>query len=208
MNRIYSLHRLVAILLITCVSGCGQNSSYLLDFYSVEHPSPSLFYICHGYSCRYQVEVQLSQPVWQDIIATFNVTANTAAAERLQIAQAIALFEQQVGNITGLSEDLPRSPAMKDPYGQQDCIDETVNTTTYLRILQTAMLLRWHKLSDPVRRGNLFDRRWPHNTATIVELSSGQRYVIDSWPRSNGESPDITTLSQWLLGGRHQAAEI
>jgi hypothetical protein len=196
------------MLLLACASGCGQNSSYLLDFYAVDRPSPSLFYVCHGYSCRYQVEVQLSQSEWQAITAVFDGTATTATIERERIGQAIALFEQQVGNIAGLSKDLPRSPAMKVPYGQQDCIDETVNTTTYLRIFQAAKLMRWHKLSDPARRGNLVDRRWPHNTATIIELSSGQRFAIDSWPRSNGESPDIITLNQWLLGGRHHAAEI
>ncbi len=201
MNYLYLLRRLATIILTVYLCGCGQNSSYLLNFYAVDQPSPDSFFVCHGYSCRYKVEAQLTESIWQDITSVFSEPTETAAAERLQIAQAIALFEQHVGNLTGISEDLPKSPAFKNAYGQQDCIDETVNTTTYLRMLQTANLLQQHRLSDPAKRGYFVDTRWPHNTATIKKMASGQSYVIDSWPGANGELPEIKTLEQWLLEG-------
>jgi len=110
----------------------------------------------------------------------FQEEPSNAPVERQQIAQAIALLEQQAGKITGITEDLPKSPKFKDPHGQQDCIDETVNTSTYLRMLQADNLLRWHQVSTPARRGYFVDRRWPHNTATTEDISTGQRYAVDS----------------------------
>ncbi len=200
MNHLFPTRGLIAVFLMTCIHGCTNNASYLLKFYAVQQPSPNSFFVCHGYSCRYKDEIQFSQTDWHEIEAIFAKPTATEAAERLQVAQAIALFEQQVGKISGLSEDRPKSPAFIHPYGQQDCIDETVNTTTYLRILQAANLIKQHRLSEPVHRGYLIDGKWPHNSASIEELASGQRYVIDSWPGANGELPKIETLEQWFSG--------
>ena len=180
--------RLSLLLLITLLSACTSTSGYLLNFYADKQPTPDSFNICHGYSCRYKVKVELPKPVW---------------LERQQIAQAIALLEQQSGELTGIKHDLAKSVKTKDTYGQQDCIDETVNTTTYLRMLQADNLLHWHQVSTPVRRGYFVDRRWPHNSATLKDLSNGQLYAVDSWPRANGEAPEIKPVSVWYSEGQH-----
>lgn len=193
--------RFLTILPFVLLIGCTSTSGYLLIFYADEQPSPAQFELCHGYSCRYKEQVSLTAANWQAIERLFS--NNTGASmERNQIAKAIALLETQAGEKSGIKNDLPKSLKTKDTHGQQDCIDETVNTTTYLRMMQSANLLRWHRVAKPIRRGYFVDRRWPHNSATIQETDSGQLYAVDSWPRANGEAPDIMLAEDWYAGGR------
>jgi len=196
------MFRLPLLLLFSTLSACTSTSGYLLTFYADEQASPNNFEICHGYSCRYKVDVELPESLWQQVQQLFE-KGGDAAQERQQIAQAIALLEQQAGEITGIKHDLPKSLKTQDTYGQQDCIDETVNTTTYLRMLQADNLLSSHQASTPVRRGYFVDRRWPHNSATIEDLSNGQLYVVDSWPEANGGQPEIKPVAVWYSEGRH-----
>jgi len=197
------MFRLLALLIFSSLTGCTSTSGYLLSWYADKDASPEYFEVCHGYSCRYKEGATLSKAVWQNVQNLFQEEPSNAPAERQQIAQAIALLEQQAGKITGITEDLPKSPKFKDPHGQQDCIDETVNTSTYLRMLQADNLLRCHQVSTPARRGYFVDRRWPHNTATIEDISTGQRYAVDSWPAANGEPPEIKVIETWYSEGQH-----
>jgi len=195
--------RLLSLVFSFTLTACTSTSGYLLTFYADDQASPKSFDVCHGYSCRYKVEATLPKTVWLDVQNLFQNKTLNAESERQQIALAIALLEQQAGEITGITEDLPKSPHFKDPYGQQDCIDETVNTSTYLHLLQTDNLLRWHTVSTPARRGYFVDRRWPHNTATIDDIATGQSYAVDSWPSANGELPEIKIIETWYNEGQH-----
>jgi len=194
---------LATLFLISTLSACTSTSGYLLTFYADEQATPDNFNICHGYSCLYKVDVNLPKPIWLQVQQLFQKESLDAVQERQQIAQAIALLEQQSGELTGIKHDLPKSVKTKDTYGQQDCIDETVNTTTYLRMLQADNLLRWHQVSTPARRGYFVDRRWPHNTATIEDLTNGQLYAVDSWPEANGGQPEIKPVAVWYSEGQH-----
>jgi len=196
------MFRLITLACFISLSACTSTSGYLLTFYADDQASPDNFEICHGYSCRYKVDVELPKPLWQQIKEIFKEGA-TASQERGEIAQAISLLEKEAGNISGIENDLPKSVKTKDTYGQQDCIDETVNTTTYLRMLQADKLLRWHQVSTPARRGYFVDGRWPHNSATIEDITSGQLYAVDSWPGANGEPPEIKPVAIWYIEGRN-----
>lgn len=195
-------------IILTCLvflfglSACTSTSGYLLTFYADKDAHPQKFDLCHGYSCRYKETVSLPSNAWKEVQQLFSNENLDSEQERLQIAKAVALLEQQAGSITGVNEDLPKSPNFKDPYGQQDCIDETVNTSTYLKMLQADNLLRRHQVARPARRGYLVDGRGPHNTATIEELSTGQIYAVDSWPGSNGQPPEIKPISVWYSEGK------
>ena len=39
---------------------------------------------------------------------------------------------------------------------------------------------------------------YPHNSASVVEVETGDIYVIDSYIYANGEEPDIRVLDSWL----------
>jgi hypothetical protein len=80
-----------------------------------------------------------------------------------------------------------------------DCIDESINTTTYLRMLEREQLLRWHTVEDRATRG-WFIRGWPHTTAVIRDRKTGELYAVDSWFEDNGEPPHIVPLDKWKGG--------
>ena len=42
----------------------------------------------------------------------------------------------------------------------------------------------------------MFDQ-WPHYTATMVELATGQRYTLDSWYFDNGQPALVVRNETW-----------
>ncbi len=131
--------------------------------------------------------------------ALFEPPPAGAAGERERIRLAVALLERLVGRHTGTDADLGENFAGLGRPGQMDCIDESTNTTVYLRMLEKEGLLRWHTL---VYRSTRFTGLQPHSTAVIEERGSGRRYAVDSWFLDNGEPPFIVPLAQWRSGWR------
>jgi len=163
----------------------------------IEHPQPDNYSICLHNTCSEIAFVSLSEVQWQNIENLFLPKSNSAQQERQQIKQAIALFERYTGQQTGTDKDRAENNLRSGIQGQMDCIDEATNSTVYLRLLQNAQLMTWHKQSSRTSRGFLTS---PHNTATIVETDSKQRFAVDSWFEANGEPPYIVPLSEWKSG--------
>jgi hypothetical protein len=111
------------------------------------------------------------------------------------------LFETIVGKLTGTSDDKAETALLSNHRSQMDCIDESINTSNYLKILINAGLLKWHRLEDRATRG-WFLFGWPHPTAVVRDVQSGQRWVVDSWFFGNGEPPVIIPLAEWQGGWR------
>jgi hypothetical protein len=168
----------------------------------ITDPAPGKFSVCHGFSCAQVTQVGLNDAQWFAVTSAFEHAAATPEEERAQIAQAIGKFETVVGVLTGTSGDLgENSVSGLDLSGQMDCIDESTNSTTYLRILATAGFLRWHRVEDRVTRG-WFLFGWPHTTAVVSERENGKRWAIDSWFFANGHPPAIAPLEVWQRGWR------
>lgn len=83
--------------------------------------------------------------------------------------------------------------------GQLDCNDEATNSTTYMRMMQTDGLIRFHTILDTRTRGGflIFGR---HSTAVIGETATGQRFAVDSWFYDNGHPAVILPLATWQAG--------
>ena len=129
--------------------------------------------------------------------------AADASEERTRLAHAVALLERIVGERVGTSADIGGTFQGAFKSGQLDCVDETVNTTVYLSLIEDDGLLEWHTLGAPADR-NLFTGAccWPHKTAVVNETSSGDSYAIDSWFHDNGVPAEVVPLSDWLSGWR------
>ena len=164
-------------------------------------PAVSAFGHCSGHGCEDLQKVGLSVSEWADIRAVFAPAAASPAEERAQIADAVARFERVVGRKTGTAEDLGGTWPGFMLSGQLDCVDETLNTQTLLRLLAAEDLLRWHRITAPAGRGSFLDGL-PHRTAVLAEHDSGTEYAVDSWFYDNGREPEIVLLAQWLDGWR------
>ncbi len=122
-----------------------------------------------------------------------------AQDEREAITFAIADFEKFVGKAVGTSADI-HGTYVAFGEGQQDCVDESTNTSVYLTLLQKQGLLKFHDVGAVERRDPSVTGRWWHQTATITERASGQRYAVDSWFEDNGNPAYVVPLKVWASG--------
>lgn len=183
------------------VVGCthSSNSSYLLKAFAHPKPDHHRFSVCHGYSCRLKTSVRLESSEWEKA-KSYLTQSSSPKEERKKISKSIAYLEKVIGKKAGTDIDEAKSvPFQFDPK-QQDCIDETVNTTTYLKMLEKEKLFQWHRVSQPRRRGFFYDGAWPHNTAVIQEKKSNKEYTVDTWFHQNGEPPEIVPIEKWVKG--------
>jgi hypothetical protein len=208
------MKKIVFILSIFLLSSCASSSAQypinpirkidnikrLTDYVNtpfIGEPTPDNFSICHNNGCAKFAFIHLSEPQWQHIESLFLPAATRAQQEREQIKLAIALLEFYSGEQSSIYQDQAENSLTAGINGQLDCIDEATNSTVYLRMLANAGLLKFHQQSSRTFRGGMII---PHNTATIIETESKQRYAVDSWFEKNGDPPYILPLSQWKKG--------
>lgn len=153
------------------------------------------FSVCFEHGCASSVAVTLGTFDWQKIRELF-AHAENAESERAQIAKAIALLETIAAEKIGAAD---RGGTGLVYTGQMDCIDESINTTTYLTLFMHTALLRWHRVEKPATRGWLLFG-WPHTTAVMSEPETQQHFAVDSWFYDNGTAPVIVPLEEWKKG--------
>jgi len=188
--------RLLALVGWLALGGCAQSQSgYLVD-YAEPYPKPDNFRVCHGYGCKFATRVALTEAEWQRVRVAFEPAAATPSAERRQIAAAIAILEIEAGQRTGTAVHQRRELNPGD-LTQLDCIDESVNTWTYLTMLDRDGLIRMHRVASIAHGGSLlgFDMR---NTAVLERKTTGTQYAVDPWLVDAGEPPPVVPLRVWL----------
>ncbi len=199
------MKKLFVIALSLLIAGCATGIDP--KKYNDHAVSPESFSQCHGYSCTHKTQTGFTRAEWGRIAAPFKTPAKTPEAERSKIGHAIAEMERVAGAKTGTSEDHGEAVGIKESDHQLDCIDETVNTTQYISMLQHAKLLKFYEITEPTHRGYIIDGRWPHNTAVIREVKTGRLFAVDSFYRANGQEPYIVTREAWLAGWRPPGAK-
>jgi hypothetical protein len=114
------------------------------------------------------------------------------------MAYAIAWMERRVAPKVGTGNDRPSMDFLgsSDP-GQQDCVDEATNTTSYLMVLQRNGLLRHHDVERPFAKDNA--GHWTHWAAVIAQRGSGERFAIDSSSGPNGDNPTVQAAASFYV---------
>ena len=166
----------------------------LLLFLSSPVAAAPYFVQCYDFGCKTTQELHYSAANWDEIKALFVPASVDSDVEKQAIRRAIATMERISGELSGTFRDKGGNYPGSDIIRQMDCIDESTNTFQYLAALEELNLLKWHRVDPKQRRIFWFFTHW---TATITELSSGERFVVDSWYRDNGELPYIQPLADW-----------
>jgi hypothetical protein len=200
------LFMLAAISLV--LGGCTHKPfANALDHYSnIEVPSPKVasIHVCSAYGCRTQTKVKFSKEQLDEIRAVMKKTAkaDSAAEERRAVAYAIGWLERTVGERIGTKNDRAGMDFIGsgDP-GQQDCLDEATNTTSYLTLLDKNGLLKYHTVAAPFAKENYLRgiAGWTHWTAVLKEKTDGQRWAVDSWIQANGVNPAVVKAEKWYI---------
>ena len=157
--------------------------------------TPTAVPVFYGGGRKHGALVSIPPDRWNDLRALFEPAPATSHAERVAIAEAVALLERVTGEQTPAGADKAQNEKNAGWYGHQDCVDESTNTTVYLTLLQQQGLLRHHTVLKRSRR-----TRWTthmHWTAQVRDETDGTRYVVDSWFRDNGELPYVQRAENW-----------
>jgi hypothetical protein len=172
--------------------------------FGVTAPSGNIVHVCHAYGCQQTTKFRFTAADIAEISALMAKTrlADTAFEERRAVAYAVGWIERRVGAAIGTSSDRAGMDfaASGDPT-QQDCVDESTNTTAYLMVLQHNGLLRHHTVGTPFAKDQLWRgvAGWTHWTAVLHETAGGQRWAVDSWIYANGENPAIVEVDNWYI---------
>ena len=197
-------YRFILIGALLTLSACGMNDyvANSLARKDITITSSDNFPHCYGYGCEKKKSIHFSDKDWQPIKSLFTPASKTAEEERTRIKSAIAVFEQIAGKQAGTENDKAGTfrHIMADGL-QQDCVDESINTTIYLSLLEHENLMLHHRVLSPtVRLPIIHAGRWPHQTAVIEDVSNTQKYAVDSWFHDNGEPSEIIKLEDWKNG--------
>jgi len=192
------MRAVLALLLI--LSAGGANAA---DWFSQGHgraPTKDTVYVCHGYTCRIVTPVRFDPAEVARIAGKLADKPPDAAAEREAVSLAVQTFETMVGARIGTEADLPGMQFGRGADDQMDCIDEATNTTALLTLLAENGHLTRHRVEWPSARGFFFDGRYPHATAVLKDVETGEKWAIDSWPRANAKPPVVEPLKVWKRG--------
>lgn len=153
--------------------------------------------ICYNYDCAAATKVNL-RAYQLRAARRLLLRAPDAVEEREAISLVIGLFEVAAGWQTPTWADKGRNVNDDGVDGRMDCIDESANATSYLRLLESKGWLKYHRVIEPVKRAPLLVN--DHWAARIVEKKTGQEFVVDSWFFDNGQPAFVVPLEEWLAG--------
>ena len=175
----------------------------------ISNPTPDRFSVCFQHSCAMVEHVSLTSDQWNKVASLFSPQADSAEQERRQIANAIAWLEVAVGSqIDSLDDRGGNLEGFMADGNQLDCVDESTNSTTYITMIQNAGLLKFHRVEKLATRGGIFfGGVWPHSTAVISEIDTGNKWAVDSWFFDNGEKPTVVQLRKWRTGWSPEGAK-
>jgi len=194
--------KLVLTTCITTLTACTTSTQPPEAYLRLYGTAPLLtqhFAICNQSGCEETIVVTLNNTDWALIDNIFSPRADDSTEERRRIARAIAQFEQMVAVKAGTGDDQAGQQGVFRGTRQLDCVAETTNTTSYLILLQERGLMQWHAPRYPQHRGFMHGQ-FPHNTAVMEDLNTGERYAVDAYFHANGIPPEIVPVSEWIAG--------
>ncbi len=162
------------------------------------------FSVCYRYGCKQIISTSIDKKSWLNIIKAFNEPNYSPQYERALLAEYIGNVEKLVGRNTQTQYDQGGTFSLflnvSDSRSEQmDCIDESTNTLSYLKMLNNQGKIKKHKIVGFVTRGGLL-AGFPHTAVLLVEKQTKDKYVIDSWFYDNGRPAVILPYKTWKIG--------
>ncbi len=193
------------LLILTACAG-GNNIDYL-RMRDIPAPTIKRLTHCYNYGCAKRETLGVPSATLKKINSIFALSSKNKKEEQRRIIQSLQIFETDIGEITGTKNDIRgtfRAYQNDSPEAksfQQDCIDESTNTTTYLTLLNNLGYLKFYIPAFPANRQPFTSKApWWHQTATMTDKETGERYAVDTWFENNGKAGYIVPLGEWKSG--------
>jgi hypothetical protein len=166
---------------------------------SIFPPSAQRMTVCYGFVCRRREILDFTASDRNALTQILAAGRASAAAERAAVQKAVIWFDRRMGPVIGTNKRVAKADFRYfDDKHNYDCWDTTRNTTSLLLVLQEWQLFKYHVVGDPHYRGNALVLQTPHNTAVLVDRATRVEWVVDMWPRSYLQPPDVMTVQKWV----------
>lgn len=173
--------------------------AYLYSSVSINPPSAREMTVCYGFGCRRRASLDFSAADRRTVTQILAAGKASPAAERAAIQKAVIWFDRRVGPMIGTDKRVANADIRAGSAATNfDCWDTTRNAASLLLVLREWGLLKHHTIGDPKYRGNFLAGQLPHNTAVLVDKSTGIEWVVDMWPKKYAEAPDVMPVARWL----------
>lgn len=173
--------------------------AYLYSSVSINPPSAREMTVCYGFGCRRRAALDFSAADRKMVAQILAAGKANPAAERAAVQKAVIWFDRRVGPMIGTDKRVAYADIRTGSSATNfDCWDTTRNAASLLLVLREWGLLKHHTIGDPRYRGNLLAGQLPHNTAVLVDKSTGIEWVVDMWPKKYAEAPDVMPVERWL----------
>ncbi len=170
----------------------------LYNSVSILPPTSDRMPVCYGFGCRRRTYLDFTEGDRRTLTKIIAAGKASPGAERAAIQKAVVWFDKRMGPVIGTDKCVAnadiRAGADATNY---DCWDTTRNAASLLLVLQEWKLFKHHTVGNPRYRGNFLVGQLPHNTAVIVDKTSGIEWVVDMWPKSYAQPPDVMPADQW-----------
>jgi len=159
------LGRVLVLLLAAGLSGCAQAFVYgggddvriHYTQFGATPPQGNTVTVCHAYTCKMQTSYTFSNKDLAEIRTVMEKTeqADTPYEERRAVAYAIAYIDVKVGNKLGIHDKAGMQFSATGDPTQEDCVDVSTNTTSYLLVMQANGMLKHHTVDATMSKANL-----------------------------------------------------
>ena len=132
------------------VAACTHPQQHVAEFH-VAPPDCNAVEVCHAYTCQMKSTFYFHPKDIAEIAAMMKKTkrADTPFEERRAIAYAMGLIETKVGAKLGINDRAGMEFGGSGDPTQEDCVDEATKTTSFLLVLQTHGLIKYHTVGTP-----------------------------------------------------------
>lgn len=155
--------------------------------------------VCYNYGCFQRATARFGDDDLEGLRVQLQAAADPAA-ERALLAQAIGRMYAIAAGQTPIWRDRGRnSMEERGLDGAMDCIDHSINSAAFLRLLAAIGALRFHVPGERVHRFAflVFGEHW---TATLIETQSQSWFAVDSWFHDPGLPATVVALERWRAG--------
>jgi hypothetical protein len=125
--------------LAACTYDDGPDPSRRFLELGMDAPQKNTVVVCHAYGCKMKTPYRFTSANIAEITREMRRVkrSDSPEEERRAIAYAIGLMERQVGAAIGIRDKAGMQWTASGDPTQEDCVDESTNTTSYLVVLQS-----------------------------------------------------------------------